>query len=102
MLASFIAIRPAPNQVLLVTSRDILAPTLKRLSMFVLRAKAKLRVASAEFDLHGIAGAAAESLAPQLREPWSLAQADGATAIARYPADAQRRILWIAAAGGAK
>jgi folate-binding Fe-S cluster repair protein YgfZ len=34
---------------LLVCSRDILPATLKRLSMFVLRAKAKLSDASAEF-----------------------------------------------------
>src|SRR5687768_9797474 len=42
MLASFIGFKRSPTEILLVTSGDILAPTLKRLSMFVLRAKAKL------------------------------------------------------------
>ena len=41
MLANFIGFQRGPAEVLLVCSRDLLAPTLKRLSMFVLRAKAK-------------------------------------------------------------
>src|SRR3954465_7551862 len=56
MLASFVAFRRAPDEILLVCSRDLLAATLKRLSMFVLRAKARLSDASADFALHGIAG----------------------------------------------
>jgi folate-binding Fe-S cluster repair protein YgfZ len=39
MLASFIGFKRSATEVLLVCSRDLLAPTLKRLSMFVLRAK---------------------------------------------------------------
>ncbi|MBW6698812.1 hypothetical protein KXT84_24560, partial [Salmonella enterica subsp. enterica serovar Weltevreden] len=42
MQASFIGFKRAADDILLVCSRDLLAPTLKRLSMFVLRAKAKL------------------------------------------------------------
>jgi tRNA-modifying protein YgfZ len=99
MLASFVGFQGADNEFLLVTSRDILAPTQKRLSMFVLRAKAKLRDASAEFDLYGVAGSTAESLAPDLREPWSRSQAGSATLIGLYPAEGQRRILWTAPAG---
>jgi tRNA-modifying protein YgfZ len=101
MLASFVGFARADGEFLLVTSRDILAPAQKRLSMFVLRAKAKLRDVSAEFDLYGIAGSAAESLAPELREPWSRSQVDSATAIGLYPAQAQRRILWVGPAGQA-
>src|SRR6478736_9428093 len=55
-IASFIGIRPQPETILLVCSRDILAATLKRLSMYLLRAKAKLRDASDEFALYGLAG----------------------------------------------
>ena len=36
MLASFVVFARSPQEILLVTSRDLLAPTLKRLSMFVL------------------------------------------------------------------
>ncbi len=40
----------------MVCSRDILAPTLKRLSMFVMRAKAKLTDVTAEFSIYGLTG----------------------------------------------
>ena len=99
MLASFVGFRRADGEILLVTGRDILASTLKRLSMFVLRAKARLRDASAEFDLYGLAGPAAESVAPELRDPWRRADVGRASAIALYPADGQRRVLWAAPAG---
>src|SRR6478609_6423859 len=49
MIASFIGIRPQPETILLVCSQDILAATLKRLQMYVLRAKAKLTDASGEW-----------------------------------------------------
>ena len=99
MLASLVGFRRGDGEFLLMTSRDILAPTLKRLSMFVLRAKAKLRDASGEFDLYGAAGPAAESLAPELREPWSRVEIGSGTAIALYPADGQRRTLWVTTSG---
>ena len=51
MQASFVAVPIAPGDFLLVTSRDLLAPTLKRLSMFVLRSKLRMSDASAEFEL---------------------------------------------------
>lgn len=98
MLASFTGFRRTPTQILLVTSRDVLAPTLKRLSMFVLRAKAKLRDASAEFDLWGLAGTAAGGAG----EPWTLARQGDAAFVTLYPADGQPRMLGIAPAGTTK
>jgi folate-binding protein YgfZ len=99
MQASFIGLNWAPNDILLVCSRDILAPTLKRLSMFVLRAKAKLTDATAQFGLYGLAGDALEALPATLKEPWRKADVGAAAqAVALYPADGQRRALWIAAA----
>jgi tRNA-modifying protein YgfZ len=59
LLASFVVWRPAPEEVLLACSADVLPAVLKRLSMFVLRAKCKLADASAAMPLHGIAGSAA-------------------------------------------
>ena len=44
MLASFVAFRRGADEILLVCSRDLLPAALKRLSMFVLRAKAKLSI----------------------------------------------------------
>jgi tRNA-modifying protein YgfZ len=59
LLASFVVWRPAPDELLLACSADVLPAVLKRLSMFVLRAKCKLSDASAELALHGIAGSSA-------------------------------------------
>ncbi|MBU6503462.1 MAG: hypothetical protein KGQ35_11425, partial [Burkholderiales bacterium] len=70
MQASFIGFRRAPADILLVCSRDLLAPTLKRLSMFVLRAKARLTDASADFSLFGLAGDAAKNVADLSCHAW--------------------------------
>jgi tRNA-modifying protein YgfZ len=58
LLASFVAWRPEAETFLLACSADVLPAVLKRLSMFVLRAKCKLSDASAEVPLWGEAGAA--------------------------------------------
>jgi tRNA-modifying protein YgfZ len=99
MQASFVGFKRSHTELLLVVSRDILAPTLKRLSMFVLRAKAKLRDATAEFELVGLAGEPAGQIAPELREPWAKADAGNASVIRLYHADGQPRSLWVAPAG---
>jgi len=102
MIASFIGIRPEPERVLLVCSRDILAATLKRLSMFVLRAKAKLGDASAEFVLHGLAGSALTANGIDPASPPGQRTAVGeASVVSLYPADGVPRALWIAPAGSA-
>ncbi|MDF2463208.1 MAG: folate-binding protein YgfZ [Ramlibacter sp.] len=101
MQASFIGFKRSHADILLVCSRDILPATQKRLSMFVLRAKAKLRDATAEFDLYGLAGAAALEAAPGVAVPWSRADIGTATAVRLYPADGQPRVLWVAPAGEA-
>jgi hypothetical protein len=90
MQASFIGWRRAPDEILLVCSRDVLPATLKRLSMFVLRAKAKLSDASGEFTLFGLAGETGGGA------PWSLTREGEACRIQLYPADGQSRALWVA------
>jgi folate-binding protein YgfZ len=59
LLANFIAWRSGPQRFFLACSADLLAATLKRLSMFVLRAKCRLSDASGEVALWGLAGAPA-------------------------------------------
>ncbi|HSW09151.1 YgfZ/GcvT domain-containing protein [Aquabacterium sp.] len=59
LLASFIAWRNGADEILLACSADLLPATLKRLSMFVLRAKCKLDDASTDWALYGLAGDAA-------------------------------------------
>lgn len=96
MQASFIGFKRSATEVLLVCSRDLLAPTLKRLSMFVLRAKAKLSDATADYALYGVAGYAIESVAVSAQPTWTKADFDSTTVVHLYPADGQPRALWVA------
>lgn len=59
LLASFVLWCESAETLWLACSADLLAPTLKRLNMFVLRAKCTLSDASAERALWGVAGATA-------------------------------------------
>lgn len=104
MQASFIGFKRAGasggTEVLLICSRDLLPATLKRLSMFVLRAKARLTDATADFALYGLAGSAAEAVLADAAEPWAKRDLEGGAAVVRlYPAAGQARALWVAPAG---
>jgi folate-binding protein YgfZ len=73
LLASFVIWAPDADTVLLACSAEVLPATLKRLRMFVLRAKCQLDDASAEWPAWGLAGdAAATALSP-----WQLAACGG-------------------------
>jgi tRNA-modifying protein YgfZ len=61
MLASFIVVKLSSEEFLLILSRDLLAATLKRMKMFVLRAKCELVDASGEVCVEGLAGVAARN-----------------------------------------
>ncbi len=58
MLVSFIVWKSAEQDYFLLLSRDLLAPTLKRLKMFVLRAKCELTDATGLCEVRGLVGAA--------------------------------------------
>jgi hypothetical protein len=96
MQTSFIGFKRSPTEVLLVCSRDLLATTLKRLSMFVLRAKAKLTDASDSFALYGLAGQATLAAG---QPAWVLTHSADATVVQLYPALGVERQLWIAPNG---
>ena len=95
MQASFIGFKRSPTEILLVCSQDLLASTLKRLSMFVMRAKAKLTDASADFALYGICEATPAEAAAV---PWALHREGNATRVTLYPAEGHGRYLWVAPA----
>ncbi len=59
LLATFVLWADGAEDVLLACSADLLATTLKRLSMFVMRSKCKLSDISGSLALHGLAGDAA-------------------------------------------
>jgi tRNA-modifying protein YgfZ len=101
LLASFVMWRSAPDEILLACSADLLAPTLKRLAMFVLRAKCKLTDASSEIALWGVAlpglldGSAAH---PVPATPYATAPVAGGSAIRLADAAGATRVLWAAPA----
>ncbi len=99
MQASFIGFKRSPTEILLVCQRDILAPTLKRLSMFVMRAKARLSDASADFAMFGLAGEALEKLETKDQLSWSKTDQGLASVVNLYPAGGVRRALWLAPVG---
>ena len=89
LLASFVIWRDGPEAVCLATSADVLPTVLKRLKMFVLRARCVLEDASAAMPVWGLAGEAA-SPAPA----WSvLPRAEGGLCIALPPALAHGRLV---------
>ncbi|MBC7610835.1 MAG: folate-binding protein YgfZ [Polaromonas sp.] len=102
MQASFIVFKrkngAGVDEILLVCSKDILTQTLKRLSMFVMRAKVKLTDASAEFTLLGLVGYAIESIAASDRIYWAKADFDTLNIVFLYPGAGQPRALWCAPA----
>ena len=99
MQASFIVFKRSHDEVLLICSRDLLAATLKRLSMFVLRAKAKLSDASAEFALYGVAGNAIEQIAASAFPAWTKVDLDAANMVFFHAGAGHQRALWCAPAG---
>jgi tRNA-modifying protein YgfZ len=99
MQASFVMLRSGEEDVLLICSRDILGQTLKRLSMFVLRAKAKLSDATAEFELRGLAGPAIETIAAHAHIAWATVAFDNKKVIFLPSAAGVSRALWLAPAG---
>ena len=95
MQASFIGFKRSATEVLLVCSRDLLPPTLKRLSMFVLRAKAKLTDATHDFALFGLAG---EAVPGGSQPAWTKTDLGATSIVHLHPADGQPRALWVAPA----
>lgn len=75
LLATLVGWRGGEDEILLALPAETLAATLKRLSMFVLRAKCKLSDASAEFAVYGLLGTPAA-------ESWTLARDGDAVQIA--------------------
>jgi folate-binding protein YgfZ len=104
MQASFVLVKTAPDTILLVLSQDLLTQTLKRLSMFVLRAKVKMSDATGQWQLRGLLGDSAQAVVGA-SAPWQTTVQDGAHTVALYPAVLGEspipRALWIAPASHA-
>jgi len=99
MQASFVAAALGPGDFALVVSHDLLATTLKRLNLFVLRARVKLLDATDSFMLRGLVGRAAATADGQILAPWAHEVQDAQHRIGLYPAQGVARALWLAPAG---
>ncbi|MEN9538535.1 MAG: hypothetical protein RLZZ126_770 [Pseudomonadota bacterium] len=88
ILASFWVHKLAADDYFLVTSRDILEPTRKRMAMFVLRAKVQLTDVSASMPVWGV-------VAPALATP------AGIVALSLPPVQGEARALWVGPHDGA-
>ena len=98
MQASFIGFKRGTDEVFLVCSRDILASTLKRLSMFVLRAKARLSDVSSEYAVYGLAADATQDMRSPADAVWSKQDMGDSSVIRLYPAQGVARQMWVAPA----
>lgn len=99
MQASFVTLRPQSESFWLLTDAQVLPAVLKRLSMFVMRAKARLSDASGTLSAIGLAGALAERLLGEsaLAQDWQAApHAASGGQLVRLPAVlGAPRGLWI-------
>lgn len=96
LLASFIGFKRSAEQVWLVCSSDVAAATLKRLSMFVLRAKVRLSDVTAQCPVRGVVGQALQHWEPAADLiPWQHRSTAGGDLVTLYPALGQPRALWV-------
>ena len=95
--ASFVVWSEDADSFLLACSSSLLAPTLKRLSMFVMRAQCRLSDASGEIALRGATGLTAEAWIADA-DVWARRDRNGATAIRLPDAAGLRRALLVAPA----
>ena len=100
LMASFVVWRADRETFYLACSADLLAPTLKRLSMFVMRAKCKLSDVSADIALYGLVGAQAVSAlgAGGVAGPWTVAASGDQQLIRLSDAEGLPRCLLAAPA----
>ena len=93
--ASFVVYKASDTEVRLVMRRDLLPRTLKRLSMFVLRAKAKLSDASDEQAVWGLAGEVMRAVSDKPLAPWATLDLPQGVLIGLYPVGEQARALLL-------
>ena len=91
LLASFVVLKLSTDQYLLLGPQSIVPSMVKRLSMFVMRAKVKLTDASSQYVLRGVLGSASEALGPDAANAaiWQVIQHQQSYAIHLPPAKAQ-------------
>ncbi|MEQ1804039.1 MAG: folate-binding protein [Burkholderiaceae bacterium] len=92
--ASFIGWKLGKTDVMLLCSADLLAATLKRLSMFVLRMKCHLTDASAQTPVFGLAGSSVDGLLGQ-STVWERRESAHGTVIRLPDANGRTLAVWL-------
>ena len=107
LLASFVALKISQEKYLLICHQDLLQAMVKRLSMFVMRAKLKISDATALYEIRGLLGETALLACPALKEAaaWQATQ-EGETYFVKLHnalnAGAQvQRLIWLGLKGDA-
>jgi len=97
MLADALVFKPADEAFVLLIDKEVLPATLKRLQMFVMRAKATLSDASATLALVGIVGQEQiAKLAPQATQAQQVcALPEGASVIRLADVQGLARAIWV-------
>lgn len=101
LMASFVVLKLSPEKYLLACHQDVLQSTLKRLSMFVMRAKLKLTDVTAQYEIRGLLGTAADQACPALQSevPWRAVQEGEGYFIKMHSAKNSglhiSRVLWL-------
>ena len=96
LLATFVVWQMAPEVIALACSADLLPATLKRLAMYVLRAKCKLSDGSAAWPLYGLAGPSADAVLQGALPAgdWARGRLGQAQLIRLPAAQGVSRVLW--------
>jgi len=93
--ASFVVWKSATDEFLMACSASVLPATLKRLSMFVLRAQCKLTDASAELTVRGVVGESARTLMTDL-PVWNRREVQSGALIRLPDVRGVARCVWVA------
>lgn len=99
VLASFYIIKITPEKILLICKKDAIESTVKRLKMFVLRAKVQLTDATAQYPLWGLIGNTVNGFFPlqnnQATAPWTAVVNEKNSVLSLYPAQQLARAILV-------
>lgn len=95
MQASMVVHKRSADEIWLIMRRDLLPRTLRRLSMFILRAKVRLSDASTEQSIWGLSGEVLHALNDQAVQPWQTLDLPQGVVIGLYPIGDQARALLL-------
>jgi folate-binding protein YgfZ len=95
LLASFIVWRMGDDAYGLLCSADVAAQVAKRLSMYVLRARCRIDVASADWVVHGMAGPCIARVLGEPLSAWRTQLRDQAWWLGMPPVDGVARALLV-------